>query len=41
MVAAIFPLLFSYALETPNICFMHDACDIIRYVIGTISSFNG
>ena len=38
MVAAISSLLFFYALETPNICFMHDACDISRYVIGTVSS---
>ena len=36
-----FSLLLSYALETPNICFMHDACDISRYAIGTVSSFNG
>ena len=38
VVAAKSSFLFFYALETPNICFMHDACDISRYVIGTVSS---
>ena len=36
--AAISSFLIFYALETPNICFMHDACDISRYVIDTVSS---